>query len=46
MWEEPDDDGASMVLELNAKCREVEMDTRCRMLLFVEWWVSLGRLKE
>lgn len=24
MWEELDDEGASMVLELNAECREVE----------------------
>jgi hypothetical protein len=44
MWEEPVDEGASIVLELNAigECQEVEQETRYRMLL-ARWWISLAR---
>ena len=44
MWEGPVDEGAGIVLELNAidECQEVEQETRYRMLL-VRWWISLAR---
>ena len=34
MWEGSDDEGAGVVLEINAveECREVEQETRCPML--------------
>jgi hypothetical protein len=43
---ELDDEGASLVLELNAisECREVEQQTRWYVLL-VERWVSLFRVR-
>jgi hypothetical protein len=46
MWVELDDEGASLVLELNAisECREVEQQTRWYVLL-VERWVSLFRVR-
>jgi len=46
MWEGSDDEGAGVVLEINAveECREVEQETRCHMLL-VGQWASLERVE-